>query len=130
MSLVIYIFSGLFALVSVMMICSKAFSQEKTDIGIYKAIGFTSSRLRRQFAVRYFIVSLIGGAIGSLFGAFFSESLLEVIFRLFGVSKLNTSPNAFTYLSAVAFVSVCVLVFSFIVSRRVKRIDVRELITE
>lgn len=130
MRLVIYIFSGLFALVSVMMICSKAFSQEKTDIGIYKAIGFTSSRLRRQFAVRYFIVSLIGGAIGSLFGAFFSESLLEVIFRLFGVSKLNTSPNAFTYLSAVAFVSVCVLVFSFIVSRRVKRIDVRELITE
>ena len=130
MRLVIYIFSGLFALVSVMMICSKAFSQEKTDIGIYKAIGFTSSRLRRQFAVRYFIVSLIGGAIGSLFGAFFSDSLLEAIFRLFGVSKLNTSPSVFTYLLAVAFVSVCVLIFSFIVSRRVKRIDVRELITE
>ncbi|MBR1422058.1 MAG: ABC transporter permease [Ruminococcus sp.] len=108
----------------------QAFSHEKTDVGIYKAIGSTSSRLRQQFAVRHFIVSLIGGAIGSVFGAFFSESLLEVIFRLFGVSKLNTSPTIFTFLAAVAFVSVCVLVFSYVVSRRVKHIDVRELITE
>lgn len=60
MQMIIYIFSVLFAFVVTHMVCSKAFIQERIDIGIYKAIGFTSKHLRIQFAVRFLIVSVLG----------------------------------------------------------------------
>jgi len=128
--IMIYAFSGVFALVTVIMVCTKAFTQERTDIGIYKAIGFTVGKLRVQFAVRFFIVSLIGGAIGSVAGSMFSVNVLDLIFSLFGVSKVVPDYTAFTFIGAVAFVSLCVLVFSFIVSGKVKWVEIRELVTE
>ena len=54
MKAIIYLFSIIFVLVVVHMICSKTFLREKTDIGIYKALGFTSGNLRLQFSFRFF----------------------------------------------------------------------------
>lgn len=128
--ILIYVFTIVFSLVTVIMICTKAFTQERTDIGIYKALGFTVGKLRLQFAVRFFIVSLIGGVIGAVAGSMFSVNVLDLIFSLFGVSKVVPDYTAFTFIGAVAFVSLCVLVFSFIVSGKVKRVEIRELVTE
>ena len=128
--IMIYVFTIVFSLITVIMICTKAFTQERTDIGIYKAIGFTVGKLRAQFAVRYFIVSLIGGVVGAVAGSMFSVNVLDLVFSLFGVSKIVPEYTAFTFIGAVAFVSLCVLVFSFIVSGKVKRVEIRELITE
>ena len=63
-------------------------------------------------------------------GSIFSVKLLDLIFLLFGVSKVVPEYTAFTFIGAVAFVSLCVLVFSFIVLGKVKRVEVRELVTE
>ena len=130
MKIMVYVFSGVFALVSVIMVCTKAFLQERTDIGIYKALGFTSLRLRTQFMVRYFLVSLIGSALGGLMGRLFSLKVLELIFRLFGICKLKNTPSALSYIYAALFICGCVAAFSFLASRRVKRVEVRELIVE
>lgn len=130
MQVMIYVFSGIFALVTVIMVCSKAFSQERTDIGIYKAIGFTCRKLRIQFAVRFFIVSLIGGVIGSIAGSLFSVNVINAIFSLFGISEVAADYTAMTFAGAVAFVSLCVLVFAYLASGKVKRVEIRELVTE
>ena len=130
MRIMVYVFSTVFALVSVIMVCSKAFSQERRDIGIYKALGFTPLRLRLQFSVRYFFVSLAGSVIGIVLGKLFSLKVLGAIFRLCGVSRINGTSSVFPYIIAVAFICGCVAVFSFIVSRSVKKIEVRELIAE
>ncbi len=128
--LLVYSFALIFMLVSITMVCSKAFAQEKTDIGIYKSIGLTSLRLRGQFSLRYFFVALIGCIIGMLPGMAFGVRVIEMIFKLFGISRLKTSGTPLTYIGAVAFISISVAAFSFIISRKVKKIEVRELITE
>ena len=69
MQIMIYVFSVVFALVTVIMVCSKAFAQERIDIGIYKAMGFTTNQLRLQFAIRFLVLSAIGGVIGAVAGA-------------------------------------------------------------
>ena len=130
MKIMIYAFSGIFALVAVIMVCSKAFMQERTDLGIYKAVGFTSWRLRRQFAVRFLIISLIGSVFGALAGAFFSGDVLNVIFGLFGISNVTLNNSPLTFITAAAFVCMSTALFAFLTSRRIKRIEVRELITE
>ncbi|SDB37379.1 ABC-type transport system, involved in lipoprotein release, permease component [Ruminococcaceae bacterium FB2012] len=126
----IYAFSGVFALVAVIMVCSKAFSQERTDLGIYKAMGFTSGRLRRQFAVRFLIISLIGSVVGAAAGALFSVDILNLVFSLFGISRVQSDSTPLTFIMAAAFVCLSTAVFAYLTSRRIKKIEVRELVTE
>ncbi|MBR6046001.1 MAG: FtsX-like permease family protein [Ruminococcus sp.] len=128
--IMIYAFSGIFALVAVIMVCSKAFAQERTDLGVYKAIGFTSGRLRRQFTVRFLIIAVIGSILGAFAGSLWSDDLLNTVFSMFGIVKLYPDSTPLTYIGGGAFICLCTAVFAFIASRKVKKIAVRELITE
>ena len=57
MRAIIYLFSICFSLVVTQMVCKKSFMREKTNLGIYKALGYTVTNLRMQFAIRFFIVA-------------------------------------------------------------------------
>lgn len=91
MQIIIYVFSILFSLIVVHMVCSKAFIQERTDIGIFKATGFKTSGLRRQFAFRFLIISIIGSAIGGILSCLFSGKMLEVLLKSTDVTSVNTN---------------------------------------
>ena len=128
--LMIYVLTFIFALVTVMMVCTKAFIQERTDIGITRAIGFTVGRVRRQFAARFLLISLIGTVIGSILGRLYSRQLLESLFSMFGVPHivLDYGPDAFI-LPALMFAA-AYLIFGYLASGKVKKVSSRELITE
>lgn len=130
MTLVVYIFSVIFALVAVHMVCSKAFLRERRDIGIYKALGFTSGKLRLQFAARFFIVALLGAAIGSGLAAVFAGKMLSSILRLIGISSFQVSFQIQTFAVPVAVICFCFFFFAFAASRRIKKVEVRELVVE
>lgn len=127
---VIYIFSVLFALVVVSMVCAKTFIQERTDIGIYKAMGFTSNRLRLQFAVRFLVIALIGAALGTAFSAAFSAKLIGGILSMIGLSRVVTPVTFGSVFIPITLVSICFFVFAFMVSHKIRRVEVRELVTE
>lgn len=130
MTLVIYVISVGFSLVVVMMFCKKAFLQERRDIGIYKSLGFTSSKLRLQFAVRFLFVSLIGSAIGSLLSLIFTQSVLTAVFRFVGISSFNTQFNAMSFVIPVAIIAVSFFVFSYLASSKIKKVEIKELVIE
>ena len=130
MTAVIYVVSVVFSLVVVMMFCKKAFLQERKDIGIYKSLGFTSSKLRLQFAVRFLIVSLIGSAFGSVLSFLFTEKLLTVIFKVVGISSFNTEFTVFSFLSPIAIIAVSFFVFSYLASSKIKKVEIKELVVE
>lgn len=130
MKAVIYSFSVIFALVTVQMVCSKAFIQERTDIGIYKAIGFTSRNLRMQFAVRFLIVSIFGSVIGAFFSVLFSGRLLNVLLRSMGITRSSVDFAPITFILPIMLVCVCFFVFAYFVSRKIKSVAVRELVVE
>lgn len=130
MTAVIYVVSVVFSLVVVMMFCKKAFLQERKDIGIYKSLGFTSSKLRLQFAVRFLIVSLIGSAFGSVLSFLFTEKLLTVIFKVVGISSFNTEFTVFSFLIPIAIIAVSFFVFSYLASSKIKKVEIKELVVE
>lgn len=130
MTLVIYVISVIFSLVVVMMFCKKAFLQERRDIGIYKSLGFTSSKLRLQFAVRFLFVSLIGSAIGSLLSAMFSQSVLTIVFRFVGLSSFNTQFTAMSFIIPIAIIALSFFTFSYLASRKIKKVEIKELVVE
>ena len=130
MQMIIYVFSVLFSLVVTHMVCSKAFIQERTDIGIYKAIGFTSKNLRFQFAVRFLMVSLIGSAVGSALSVMFSGKLLSTLLYGIGITQFSVEFTAFTFAAPIALICVCFFIFAYFVSRKIKNVAVRELVVE
>lgn len=130
MQMIIYVFSVLFAFVVTHMVCSKAFIQERTDIGIYKAIGFTSEHLRFQFVVRFLIVSILGSVVGAVLSVLFSGKLLSGLLRSIGITRFVVKFTAFSFAAPIALICVCLFIFAYLVSRKIKNVAVRELVVE
>lgn len=130
MRYLIYVFSVIFALVVVSMICSKIFTQERRDLGIYKAVGFTSGKLRLLFAVRFLIVGIIGSAIGCALSFIFSSRALKVVLRNVGVTNFISNYSADTIVIPVILLLISFFLFAYIVSRKVKKVEIRELVIE
>lgn len=130
MQIIIYVFSILFSLIVVHMVCSKAFIQERTDIGIFKAAGFKTSDLRAQFAFRFLIVSVIGSAAGGVLSCLFSGRMLEVMLKSIGVTSVNTNLFFSTFAIPIAIICSSFLIFSYLVSGKIKTVKIRELVTE
>ncbi len=130
LKIVIYAFSIIFAFVVVRMVCSKTFIQERTDIGIYKAMGFTSGKLRLGFAIRFLIIAVIGSVFGTVLSLLLSEKILSQLFRLMGMSKVILEFTAAAMLVPIGAISLSFCVFAYLVSRRIKKVAVRELVVE
>lgn len=127
---VIYTFSVLFAFVVVEMVCSKSFAKERTDIGILKAVGFSCNGLRLSFAVRFFALSLLGSALGMVLSAGLSAKLIEGILRMAGFSKVQMEFTLFTVIVPVFLMGVCFFAFAYVAARKIKKVEVRELVVE
>lgn len=127
---VIFSFSVLFALLVVIMTCSKIFLQEKNDIGIYKAIGFTSRQLRLQFAFRFLMVALIGSVLGTVLSVLFSDILLNNLLRGIGITNLVARFTTATIIVPAVLISGCFFLFAFFISGKVKRVEAKGLMLE
>lgn len=130
MTAVVYIFSAIFAVVVTHIVCSKAFLRERTDIGIYKALGFTAGHLRLQFAARFLIVAVLGSLVGGGLAAVFSENVLSMMLRMIGISSFSATFHVHTFAVPVIMICGCFYLFAFMEAGRVKKVEVRELIVE
>ena len=103
---------------AVSLIIGRMFTAERHDLGVYRALGFTSQALRLQFALRFFLVALGGSwLMGQLFG-------------LFGVSKFAIDTNPLMVGGLTLGLAALFLVAAYVSARKVKRVDVRELVAE
>lgn len=130
LKVLIYGFSVLFAFVVVQMVCTKTFVQERTDIGIYKAMGFTSHKLRWGFAVRFFFIALLGSVLGVGLSVLFSGKMLGMALSLIGLSRVSTIFTTATVTVPMAAISISFAVFAYLASRKIKSVAVRELVVE
>lgn len=130
MRIMIYVFSIIFVLVVVSMICSRVFAQERRDLGIYKAIGFTSRKLRLLFALRFFLVSIFGSVIGLILSVFFSCKILSRMLHSMGVTNFVAPYTTDTIVIPVLLLLAGFFLFAYLVSRKVKKVEIRELVIE
>lgn len=129
-TILIYILSGIFVAITVVLVCSKIFAKEKQDYGIYKAIGFTSAKLRRQFATRFVICAFVGSVLGIICTLLFADDILGIILEMFGMYNFSSSLNIVAAIIPVVFMSLLYYLFSYIVSRKMKKVTPRVLINE
>lgn len=103
---------------------------ETRELGIYKAIGFSSSRLRLQLAQRFVIITVLGGSIGIILETLFGAKLFSYVLRYAGISSFYVEFNLANTLLPIVIISLLALISSYISSTNTKRVSAYGLINE
>lgn len=128
--IVMYSLTAAFILTVTLMTSGGILSAEQRDLGIYKAIGFGTSRLRAAFAMRFGITGLIGSVVGITLSAILTDSLVSAVMKLAGISNFASSPSLGSMLLPLGVVTVLFMVFAYLAAGRIRRTDLTVLITE
>lgn len=115
---------------AVSLIIGRLFSAERRDLGTYRALGFTCHALRVQFALRFFIVALAGCALGATTAVLGGGWLVSRLFGLFGLTRFALDANPLAVAALAVGLALVFLVAAYVSARKVKRVDVRELVEE
>lgn len=119
-----------FIMVVTAMTGGKILSAERRDIGIYKAMGFTSGQLRGSFALRFGMAAALGAGIGSVLAAALTDPLVSAVMKMAGISNFSSAPTAGNTLFPAVTVILLFAGFAWAASRSIKKVDLTVLITE
>lgn len=120
----------LFTLIVTVMTGSKILSAETGDLGIYKAIGYTSDKLRLTFSLRFCITAAIGSVIGMILAAICTDALVSTVMKLAGISNFASNPGMGAILFPAGTVIVLFMGFSYLAAGRIKKVAVTVLVRE
>lgn len=118
-----YLTAALFTLTVTVLTASRLLAVEQKDMGIYRSMGFSGERLRRSFAVRFGVVSLIGAAGGVLFSAAVTDSLVGLVLRSNGISNFHSQPDTATVLFPAAVIAAMFWAFSYLYAGKIKKTE-------
>ena len=100
------------------------------DLGVSKALGYTSGQLITQTMMSNMPSVLIGIVLGLLVSAFSAEKLMRVLFTIFGFRKAPFYVNSGSYMIAVVLIAGIAMITSAWVGRRIRKLEPVKMITE
>ena len=104
--------------------------KRRQELGIYKAMGYTSSQLIFQTAGSFMLVSIIATLLSSVLAMFYMPAVYGFIFEALGVMKNNIEISfGFLMLFAVAVILVNIII-SIILCMPIRKISAYSLIKE
>ena len=123
-------FSLVFAAVVACMMSSKMFARERTELGVYRSLGFTVTRLRVQFALRFALIGAVGSLIGFSAARLWASKVVEAVTQQMGIFNLQLVIGGRDWFFALMLTTVTIAVSAFLASRRIRTLSVRTLVTE
>ncbi|MBA9083813.1 putative ABC transport system permease protein [Fontibacillus solani] len=104
--------------------------KRKRELGVYKAMGYTTYQLMTQIALSFTPVVIVGTTAGGILGCIGTNPLLSILVRSIGISNSQFK----VHLPTVMILCIGIVVFSYLISmlvaRRIKRITAYGMITE
>lgn len=128
--ILVYGISIVFIISVISMVCRKLFTMEQHDYGIYKAIGFTSGRLRTQFSLRFVCIGILGVVIGLILSLCLNKVILGFMLKSMGITNFNANYTAASILLPVIIMCFTLFICSYFASRRINKVNTRMLIVE
>ena len=100
------------------------------EIGIKKAIGFSSNQLRIEFLLSTFPQVLIGGVVGALFAFFSSNTIFQKSMTTLKLMKCAMEVYPWMILINILFIAISSLLIIWMLTHRIKKVSAYSLITE
>ena len=119
-----------FILIVTAMTGSKILSAEQKDLGIYKAIGFSSRSLRLTFSLRFAMVAILGGVAGTILAAVVTDPIVSSVMKLAGISNFVSNPNSVSVILPMVVVTVLFTVFGWLSAGKIKKVPLTVLVAD
>lgn len=104
--------------------------RKKHEMGIQKAVGFTTLQLMNQLYLGFLLPIVTGVFIGSILGITQTNSIMSLVQRGMGIMKANYIITPFW----IALLGVAIIIFSYIISMlityRIRKISAYALVSE
>lgn len=130
MQILVYFMYGIvvfLVLIVTIMTAGKILAAEQKDMGIFKALGFSSVQLRVTFALRFAMTAMIGAVIGTVLAAMLTDPMVSAVMKLAGISNFVSAPTLFLLLMPGVTVVVLFALFAYLASGKIKRVDMAVL---
>ena len=130
MGIVMFAITLLVIALVVYFVIGSSIIRRKRELGIQKALGYTTLQLMNQISIGFTIPIIFGSIIGSIGGAFYTNSLLSLSMKGMGVMRAN-----FIIIPEwVLALGIGVIVFSYLLSLlvtwQIRKISAYRLVTE
>lgn len=103
---------------------------ETRELGIYKALGFSSARMRLQLALRFVLVTVIGGLIGAVVETIWGSEVFSLLLNNFGLSSFRIEFSIINAAIPVAAIALLAILSAYVSSGNTKKVSVYALINE
>ncbi len=115
-----YVISGIFILISIVLSSKRIITEEKSDLNNYRLLGFSFESLRWSFVLRFLIVAIIGSVIALVTGALISDPLIDILMRSAGIAGFTSHPGLqMVFLPAVIIVLMFIF-FAWLFGERIR----------
>lgn len=126
----LYVIVAVFVFLITTMTGGKILNAEQRDMGIYLAMGFTVKSLRKSFALRFALLSVIGSLAGVVFGAMVTNPLVSSVMKLAGISNFASYPSLIFGIFPALVVTLLFTLFSWLAAGKIKTIDLSLLMAD
>ncbi|MBR2820691.1 MAG: FtsX-like permease family protein, partial [Clostridiales bacterium] len=104
--------------------------RERKNLGVSKALGYTSGELIRRTLMTNIPLIVIGILIGSAFHIAFSDKLTIIALASFGMREISASTDPVWFLVSALIIIVCAVVTALLSSRRIAKLEPSRILTE
>lgn len=122
--------SVLIIILSLNLLVKTVIIKKQREIGIKKALGFSSDQLRTELIFSMLPQIIVGAVVGSVIGLLISNRILATLLSTMGIMRSNMEVFPWMGLVAVIFAVIVSYIMIWLMSGRIKRISAYSLITE
>lgn len=129
-SIIVYIVTIIFIAIISYILSKISILKEINDIGILKSLGFTNKKIRYSYVLRLLFLTVIGTIIGVTLGNIFGTTIISNIFAAVGISQAQGEFNILMILLPILIMIIVNLFFTYMSTRIINRLEIKELVNE
>ena len=104
--------------------------RERSELGVSKAIGYTSGELIRRMIVSNLPVIILGIITGFIMHQFLADKVMLAGLSMFGIKQTNLSTNPVWFLITMIIILFCAILTGFLASRSISKLEPVRILKE
>ena len=128
---VIFVIATCFVVVLTQLLLTRAqVIRERTDLGVSKALGYTSGELIKRTLLTNIPVIVIGIVLGSILHIAFANRLILLGLSAFGIRQNSFSTDPIWFAVTAAIILLCAVITAFLSGRGISKLEPVKILKE
>lgn len=128
---VIFVIATCFVVILTQLLLTRAqVIRERTDLGVSKALGYTSGELIRRTLMTNLPTIAVGVVLGIILHIAVSNKLFLIVFSFFGIRQIVFDTNAIWFVITAVLIMLCAVVTAFASGRGITKLEPVKILKE